>query len=45
MVYVHAQGGSRSSYWLDKVDEMPDKNNIDSVCSLIGINGITYLQT
>ena len=41
MVYVHAQGGSRPSYWLDKVDEMPDKNNIDSVSLLIGVNGIT----
>lgn len=41
MVYVYAQGGSRPSYWLDKVDEMPDKNNIDSVSLLIGVNGIT----
>lgn len=41
MVYVHAQGGSRSSYWLDKVDDMPDKDNIDSISLLIGVNGIT----
>ena len=41
MVYVHAQGGSRPSYWLDKVDEMPDKNSIDSVSLLIGVNGVT----
>lgn len=41
MVYVHAQGGSRPSYWLEKVDEMPDKNNIDSVSLLIGVNGVT----
>lgn len=41
MVYVHAQGGSRPSYWLDKVDEMPDKNNIDNVSLLIGVNGVT----
>ncbi len=40
-VYVHAQGGSRPSYWLDKVDEMPDKNNIDAVSLLIGVNGVT----
>ncbi|WP_455539438.1 SH3 domain-containing protein [Terrisporobacter sp.] len=40
-VYVHAQGGSRSSYWLDKVDEMPDKNLVDSVSILIGVNGVT----
>ena len=40
-IYVHAQGGSRSSYWLDKVDEMPDKNLIDSVSMLIGVNGVT----
>ena len=41
MVYVHAQGGSRPSYLLDKIDDMPDKNNIDSVSLLIGVNGIT----
>lgn len=41
IVYVHAQGGSRPSYWLDKVDEMPDKNTIDSVSLLIGVNGVT----
>lgn len=40
-VYVHAQGGSRSSYWLDKVDEMPDKSLVDSVSILIGTNGVT----
>lgn len=40
-VYVHAQGGSRSSYWLDKVDEMPDKDSIDSISLLIGVNGVT----
>lgn len=40
-VYVHAQGGSRPSYWLDKVDEMPYKNSIDSVALLIGVNGVT----
>ena len=40
-VYVNAQGGSRSSYWLDKVDEMPDKNLVDSVSMLIGVNGVT----
>ncbi len=44
MVYVYAQGGSRPSYWLDKVDEMPDKNNIDSVSLLIGVNGITLKE-
>ena len=38
---VFAQGGSRSSYWLDKVDEMPDKNNVDGVALLIGVNGVT----
>ena len=38
---VFAQGGSRSSYWLDKVDEMPDKNNVDGVTLLIGVNGVT----
>ena len=41
MVYVHAQGGSRPSYWLDKVDEMPDKDSIDSISLLIGVNGVT----
>ena len=41
MVYVHAQGGSRPFYWLDKVDVMPDKNSIDSVSLLIGVNGVT----
>ena len=40
-VYVNAQGGSRSSYWLDKVDDMPDKDSVDSICLLIGVNGIT----
>ena len=40
-VYVHAQGGSRSSYWLDKVDEMPDKNLVESISILIGVNGVT----
>lgn len=40
-VYVHAQGGSRPSYWLDKVDEMPDKDSIDSISLLIGVNGVT----
>lgn len=38
---VFAQGGSRSSYWLDKVDEMPDKNNVEGITILIGVNGIT----
>lgn len=38
---VFAQGGSRSSYWLDKVDEMPDKNNVEGVTLLIGVNGVT----
>lgn len=38
---VFAQGGSRSSYWLDKVDEMPNKNNIEGVTLLIGVNGVT----
>ena len=40
-IYVYAQGGSRPSYWLDKVDEMPDKDSIDSISLLIGVNGIT----
>ena len=40
-VYVYAQSGSRSSYWLDKVDEMPNKNLIDSITILIGVNGVT----
>lgn len=39
-VYVHAQGGSRSSYWLDKVDDMPNKDSVDNICLLIGVNGI-----
>ena len=38
---IFAQGGSRSSYWLDKVDEMPDKNNVKGVTLLIGVNGVT----
>lgn len=38
---IFAQGGSRSSYWLDKVDEMPDKNNVEGVTLLIGVNGVT----
>ena len=40
-IYVYAQGGSRPSYWLDKVDEMPDKDSIDSISLLIGVNGVT----
>lgn len=40
-IYVSAQGGSRSWYWLDKVDDMPDKDDVDSICLLIGVNGIT----
>lgn len=40
-VYIHAQSGSRPSYWLDKVDDMPDKNNIDGISILIGVNGVT----
>lgn len=37
---VHSQGGSRSSYWLDKVDDMPDKDNVNGVVVLIGVNGV-----
>ena len=41
MVYIHAQSGSRPSYWLDKVDQMPDKNCVSGISVLIGVNGIT----
>ncbi len=37
--YVYAKSGSRPSYWLDKVDSMPNSSKIDGVCLLIGVNG------
>lgn len=37
--YVYAKSGSRPSYWLDKVDSMPNSSKINGVCLLIGVNG------
>ena len=37
--YVYAKSGSRPSYWLDKIDSMPNSSKIDGVCLLIGVNG------
>lgn len=38
-VYIHAKSGSRPSYWLDKVKDMPDENEVEGVVLLIGVNG------
>lgn len=39
-VYIFAQGGSRPSYWIDKIDDMPDSKSVVAIILLIGINGI-----
>lgn len=39
-VYISAQSGSRPCYWLDKVSDMTDNNNIEGIILLIGVNGI-----
>lgn len=39
--YVVAQSGSRPSYWLDKVGDMPDNDKVKAVSVLIGVNGVT----
>ena len=38
-VYIHAKSGSRPSYWLDKVSDMPDESDIEGIVLLIGVNG------
>lgn len=38
-VYVHAKSGSAPSYWLNKVDDMPDNSKVKGVVLLIGVNG------
>lgn len=38
-VFIEAKSGSRPSYWLDRVDSMPDNNSVEGVVLLIGVNG------
>lgn len=38
-VFVHAKGSTAPSYWLDKVDGMPDNSKVNGVVLLIGVNG------
>lgn len=39
--FVFAQSGSRPSYWLDKVGDMPDNDKVKAISILIGVNGVT----
>ena len=38
-VYIHAKSGSSPSYWLDKVSDMPNENDVEGIVLLIGVNG------
>lgn len=38
-VYIHAKSGSRPSYWLNKVAEMPNESDVEGIVLLIGVNG------
>lgn len=37
--YIYAKSGSRPSYWLDKISEMPDEKEVEGIVLLIGVNG------
>lgn len=41
-VYLQAQSGSRPSFWLDKVGQMPNNNSIEGISFLLGVNGVKY---
>lgn len=43
-VYIHAKSGSRPSYWIDRVDNMPEANSVDGVVLLIGVNGASTTE-
>lgn len=38
-IYIYAKSGSRPSYWLNKVSEMPNEDIIEGIVLLIGVNG------
>ena len=38
-VYIHAKSGSRPSYWIDKVADMPENDAVEGIVLLIGVNG------
>ena len=39
-VYVCALGGTTPGYWIDRVKNMPNENNIEAIVLLIGTNGV-----
>lgn len=43
-VYIHAKSGSRPSYWLDKVANMPDDSSVEGIVLLIGVNGASTTE-
>lgn len=38
-VYIHAKSGSRPSYWIDRVADMPENDAVEGIVLLIGVNG------
>ena len=39
-VYICASGGTTPGYWIDKVKDMPNTDDIEAVVLLIGTNGV-----